>query len=355
MGEAAAQFKISHATLRKWNREEKLMCVRTVGNTRLVVKQSLLKCLGIEDSVSGKSDVTVCYCRTSTNKQAQDLSRQVEKVKSFVLEKYGVGEPEVISEIGSGLSDSRPKYLKLIEDVVEKRIGRIVCYSSNRLSRYGNNVFKSLCDLKNVELVFMDKENVEKTYEQEMVEDLMAIVHVYSCRLYSQRARETLRKDVEPDAKARIVELHGEGYHMTEICEVLEVEGFICQKDKRPYSHYLVRKTVYEAAEKERLKPSLGEMKIHRGKELVESFIAESCTVRKDERVFFVPIYLEYQKHAKRVGRKAISRKKFSHMMQELGFEMKVSTAGNRVFKGLYLTNQPGASSYNKRTKTYGQ
>ena len=351
MGEASSIFKVSHATLRKWNREKKLQCVRTVGNTRLVVKQSLLKCLGIEDSVSGKSNVTVCYCRCSTSKQNGDLARQIEKVSSFVIEKYGV-EPIVYSEIGSGLSDSRPKYLKLIEDVVEQKIGRIVCNTKDRLSRYGNEVFGLLCQIKGVDLVFVDDENVEKSYSQELSEDLMSIVHVYSCRHYSRRAAETLRRDVEDEVKVKIMEMFDDGFNFTEIARELTAQGVVCPKDGMAYSTYVIRKTIYEAVEKEKLKPS---REVSRpDEELVKQFIAECCTVTKDAKVFTTPLYQAYEGYANKIGRKSACRKRFSDIVRQMGFTRKFSTSGMRVYKGLFLTHYVEGSTYCKQTRSYG-
>ena len=93
-----------------------------------------------------------------------------------------------MSEIGSGLSDSRAKYLSLIAKVVEGSVGTIVCHNKDRLSRFGTKAFQFLCDKMGVNLIFIDNLNSEKSYEEEMVEDLMSIVHVYSCRAYGRRA-----------------------------------------------------------------------------------------------------------------------------------------------------------------------
>jgi predicted site-specific integrase-resolvase len=201
MSEASFEFSLSHSTLRKLDAEGKIRCFRTPGNTRLVERESILECLGL--SASGKQErnqAIICYCRTSTSKQKDDLKRQIERVRAFVLEKYKT-EPIIFSETGSGLSDSRPKYLQLIGRIITKEVGIVVCYSSDRLSRFGNNVFKNLCNKMDVELVFVEDETsaVEKTYEQELAEDLMAIVHVYSCRHYSRHARRTLSRAIDDE------------------------------------------------------------------------------------------------------------------------------------------------------------
>jgi hypothetical protein len=110
------------------------------------------------------------------------------------------------------------------------------------LSRYGNNVFKYLCDLNGVQLVFLDEQNSEKTYEEEMVQDLMSIVHVYSCRLYGKRGTDAVLKTVSDETKQSIIQLKAEGRSIEGIARVLNQEGFSYDNDeKTPISRHVVK------------------------------------------------------------------------------------------------------------------
>ena len=320
MSEASAEFGISHSTIRKWDSERKLRCVRTPGNTRLVERLSLLECLGlVEKDVQEGIQSIICYCRVSTKKQKDDLLRQMEKVKEFVLHTYKT-EPVIHAEIGSGLSDSRPKYLKLIGQIITGEVGIVVCFSSDRLSRYGNNVFKSLCEKMGVELVFVEDEKAtgEKTYEQELAEDLMAIVHVYSCRHYSRRASETLSKTVDEKTLARLVELQADCLCIADIQAILTAEGYRCEKGGEPYTKFLLRRASRELEETERAQLAAG-IAPERPKNLVEQFVDECCTREKGAHVYFIPLYKEFACFVETKNKKAVTVQTFAKKNHQVG------------------------------------
>ena len=343
MSEASAEFGISHSSIRKWDSEGQLRCVRTPGNTRLVERQSLLECLGLaEKDVQEGNQSIICYCRTSTTKQKNDLLRQIEKVKEFVLQTYKT-EPVILSEIGSGLSDSRPKYLKLTGQIISGEVGKVVCFSSDRLSRYGNSVFQSLCDQMGVELVIMENELTEKTYEQELAEDLMAIVHVYSCRHYSRRARETLSKTVDDKTLARLVELQADCLCIADIQAILKEEGFRCENGGEPYTKFLLRRTAHELEEKERAQLAAG-VASDLPPNLVEQFIDECCTREKGAHVYFIPLYKDFSRFVEANNKKAVTIQTFAKKLSKLNFERRTRKGGYQCYYGLRITGNDEAS-----------
>jgi putative resolvase len=346
MSEASAEFGISHSTIRKWDSEGKLFCARTPGGTRLVDRQSLLDCLGLSASDGGQEESKriICYARTSTSKQKNDLERQIQKVRAFVREKYQT-EPIIFSEIGSGLSDSRKLYLKLVGKIISGEVGKIVCYSSDRLSRFGNNLFKSLCDKMQVGLEFVEDEKAEgeKSYEQELVEDLMAIVHVYSCRHYSRRASETLSKNVSEDALARMVQLQADCLCVADIQAILKAEGFRCENGGQPYTPFLLRRAARELEEKERAQLAAG-VASDVPKNLVEQFIDECCTREKGAHVYFVPLYKEFCRFVEAKKKKAVTVQTFAKKISKLGFEKRTRKGGYQCYYELKVTGNSEAS-----------
>ena len=223
-------------------------------------------------------------------------------MKEFVLQTYKV-EPVICSEIGSGLSDSRKLYLKLIGKIIAGEVGKVVCYSKDRLSRYGNNVFKSLCDQMGVELVFMENKLTEKTYEQEMTEDLLAIIHCYSCKYYSRRASETLSKTVDEKAMARMSELQADCLCIADIQAILKAEGFRCENGGQPYTKFILRRTTRELEEKEHAQLAAG-IASDVPPNLVEQFVAECCTREKGAHVYFIPLFKEFSRFVEAKNKK---------------------------------------------------
>ena len=319
MSEASFEFGISHSTLRKLDAEGRIRVFRTPGNTRLIERQSVLECLGLSVEVSdgGQAKIIICYCRVSTRKQKDDLLRQIEKVKDFVLQTYKV-EPIVLSEIGSGLSDSRPKYLKLIGRIIAGEVGKVVCYSKDRLSRYGNNVFKSLCDQMGVELVFMENKLKEKSYEKEMTQDLLSIISCYSSKLYGRRAKETLSKNVSEDALGRLLELQADCLCMADVQATLAEEGYRCEKHGKSYTKFLLMKAARELEEKERVQLAAG-VASDVPKNLVEQFIDECCTREKDAHVYFIPLYKEFARFVQAKDKKSVIVQTFAKKTLKVG------------------------------------
>ena len=88
-----------------------------------------------------KNIETIVYCRVSSNKQKQDLERQVERMTEFAI-KNGWQIDKVIAEIASGLNDKRPKLQKILDN--KSVYSRIVVEHKDRLTRFGFNYIESL-------------------------------------------------------------------------------------------------------------------------------------------------------------------------------------------------------------------
>jgi len=73
------------------------------------------------------------YARVSSVDQKNDLQRQLERLKDYAAAQ-GYQVTRMVSEIGSGLNDRRPKFLKLLTDPT---IGAVVVEYRNRGTRFG--------------------------------------------------------------------------------------------------------------------------------------------------------------------------------------------------------------------------
>lgn len=129
------------------------------------------------------------YCRVSSNKQKDDLQRQIDNVKLFMTSKgYSF---DIISDIGSGINYNKKGLNQLISMIINSEIKKIVILYKDRLLRFGYELLENLCSKFNVVIEIID--NSEKTEEQELVEDLVQIITVFSCRLQGKRANKAKR------------------------------------------------------------------------------------------------------------------------------------------------------------------
>lgn len=96
---------------------------------------------------------------------------------------------EVWEEIGGGMNLNRPKFLKLVNGIIDGEIGVVIVAHKDRLARFGFDLVKNLADEYGARIIVANRTDMSP--QQEMVEDLMSIIHTYSCRLYGLRRYKT--------------------------------------------------------------------------------------------------------------------------------------------------------------------
>ena len=122
----------------------------------------------------------------SSNKQKDDLERQINNVKTYMIAKGY--QFEIISDIGSGINYNKKGLNQLINMVTNSEVEKIVVLYKDRLIRFGFELIENLCNKYGVTIEIID--NTEKTEEQELVEDLVQIITVFSCKLQGKRANK---------------------------------------------------------------------------------------------------------------------------------------------------------------------
>jgi predicted site-specific integrase-resolvase len=124
------------------------------------------------------------YCRVSSKKQVDDLHRQIEFVKEY---KSGIySNYTSLSDVGSGINFKRKGVETILESCLQGTIGEIVVAHRDRLSRFGFDLFKLIVSKAGGHITVLDDER-DKSSEQELAEDLLSIVHIFSCRQMGRR------------------------------------------------------------------------------------------------------------------------------------------------------------------------
>jgi putative resolvase len=177
-------------TLQALDRSGVLPAKRTVTNRRYWLREDLDKYLG--RTALEKPRCIVAYCRVSSQAQRPDLKNQRRIVEEFCIAK-GLGNVEFIEEIGGGLNLKRPKFLAIVDAIVSREVSLLVVGHKDRLARFGFDLLSHLCQTHDCQLQVINTEQVSP--EQEMVQDLMAITHCFSARLYGLRNYRKALKD----------------------------------------------------------------------------------------------------------------------------------------------------------------
>ncbi|WP_218143255.1 IS607 family transposase [Sporolactobacillus nakayamae] len=186
----ANKIGVTVTTLQRWDRSGKLVANRTPTNRRYYTEEQLNEYLGIKKNNPRKN---VAYARVSNFGQKDDLKNQIEFLRNYVNGK-GVILDDVITDIGSGLNYKRKKWNLLIDDIMNNKIDKIYVTYKDRFVRFGFDWFERLADRFNTEIVVLN--NPDLSPLEELTEDLISIIHVFSCRIYGLRK---YKKKIEND------------------------------------------------------------------------------------------------------------------------------------------------------------
>lgn len=177
----ADKLGVSIKTLQRWDREGILVAKRTPTNRRYYTEDQYLSYVG----KSQPKGLILAYTRVSSRNQIDDLTSQTEFLKQFVNAKGEVLD-EVISDVGSGLNYNRKNWNKLLLEYVAKGlVSKIYITYKDRFVRFGFDWFERFCNYHNCEIVVVKNETTSP--QQELVEDLISIIHVFSSRIYGLR------------------------------------------------------------------------------------------------------------------------------------------------------------------------
>ena len=193
LGDFAELLGVSVKTLQRWDREGILKANRTPTDRRYYTYDQYLQFKGIKMEKDNRQ--TVIYARVSTRNQKEDLQNQVTFLRQFCNAK-GMIVDQCIEEYGSGLNYNRKKWNQLLEEVMEQKIKTIVVTHQDRFIRFGYDWFERFCEKFHTTIVIVNNE--ELSPQEELVQDMLSILQVFSCRLYGLRKyKNQIKRDEE--------------------------------------------------------------------------------------------------------------------------------------------------------------
>lgn len=183
IGQAAKLLGVSTSTLRRWEREGKMSPERTEGSHRLY-RLSQFK---ISKKLQARDRKTIAYARVSSHDQKSDLDRQ-KKVLEMYCASHG-WKFELITDLGSGMNYYKKGLKKLLNSILDGKVGRLVLTHKDRLLRFGAELVFALCEAREVEVVIINS-GTDVKFEEELANDVLEIITVFSARLYGSRSRK---------------------------------------------------------------------------------------------------------------------------------------------------------------------
>ena len=131
---------------------------------------------------------TVCYARVSGAKQKGDLERQAAVLEAFSAARGW--QSITLRDVGSGINYRKRGLEELLERILRRNMRRLVLTHKDRLLRFGAELVFTLCELQGIEVVIINK-GEQPSFEEELAQDVLEIITVFSARLYGSRSRKT--------------------------------------------------------------------------------------------------------------------------------------------------------------------
>ena len=175
---------VSAQTLRNGDKKGKLHPHHTSSNGyRYYSHEQLNQVMNVKPNLDR---IVIGYCRVSSNKQKDDLERQIENMKLYLTAQ---GKPfEIISDIGSGIDYKKKGLKELMKRISQNKVDKVVVFYKDRLLRFGFELVEYIASLYDCDIEIID--HTEKTEQQELLEDLVQIITVFSCKLQGKSANK---------------------------------------------------------------------------------------------------------------------------------------------------------------------
>jgi len=185
IGKAAQIVGVHPETLRRWEKAGKIKVERTPTNRR---QYDLATLYNFAPRPTQASKATLAYARVSSRDQKNDLETQVALLGSYCAAngwKY-----VILTDLGSGINYNKRGLQTLINRICRGDINRLVLVHKDRLLRFGSEIIFTICEIFNVEVVIINQGERPLSFEEELVQDVLEIITVFSTRLYGSRSHK---------------------------------------------------------------------------------------------------------------------------------------------------------------------
>lgn len=168
-------------------------------------EEDVYKIIGIKKVRKNRKNVS--YSRVSTGVQKSQLEDQSNRIYEYCISK-GIDLDEQYKDVKSGMSFDRPSFQKLMESVIKGEIELIIIENKDRLVRFGFELLEMIFKYYGTKILVINDSISNKSYQQELTEDLVSIIHYFSMKMYSHRRKlnkfkkELLQSDNNKDSNS---------------------------------------------------------------------------------------------------------------------------------------------------------
>jgi len=215
--EIKTQYKVSTSTLHNWSSENeqdetKIFTIRTPGRTRLYRAKDVQKLIGKKQSNDIAPTIPrkdVIYARVSSSHQKKDLERQIRAIQ---VQYPNIEKENIIQDIGSGINFKRHGFTKLLQQIHQNHVKTVILLFRDRLCRFGFELVEWLCEQHQTKIVVLNSEDRDQhSVEQELSEDLLAVVNFFVAKNNGLRAGINRRRRCQAKAQDQKVPSETDG------------------------------------------------------------------------------------------------------------------------------------------------
>lgn len=144
-----------------------------------------------------RDKINISYSRVSTQSQKNQLKEQTQRIYNSCIAK-GIQLDEQYEDIKSGMSSDRKGLQKVIELIIKGKVDLLIIENKDRLVRFGFDMLEKIFRYFGTRIVVLNDSLENKTYEQELTEDLIFAINYFSMKSHSNRRKlNRIRKDLE--------------------------------------------------------------------------------------------------------------------------------------------------------------
>ncbi len=186
---------ITAATLNSYIKQQKIRYVKINSNHYIYNDDDVYRMVGVKKEKHKR--VNVSYSRVSNQPRKNDLKEQSNRIYEFSM-RNGLTIDQQFDDIKSGISFDRKGFSSMLKMIIKGKIETIVIENKDRLCRFGFELLQELFRYYGTKILVINNEIQNKSYEQELTDDLISIIHYFSMKSYSNRRKlNKIKRDLE--------------------------------------------------------------------------------------------------------------------------------------------------------------
>jgi putative resolvase len=188
---------ITQPTLSKYAKEGKIKFTKINNYCYFYDPDSVYALIGNKKNINDR--MIVSYARVSTISQKDQLISQSQRIYDSTISR-GLKLDKQYEDVKSGMDFNRNGFKELLKNVVQNKIEIIVIENKDRLMRFNFETLEYIFSLYGTKILVLNDLIENKTYEKELTQDLISIIHYFTMKSYSHRRKlNKLRKEIESD------------------------------------------------------------------------------------------------------------------------------------------------------------